>query len=329
MFSELVYILCVAYCALAMYSACAFNIKTLGQGAEGLGNWLKWLNFRPLINGLLSMIRRILVPTDFSAVSGDALIYAGELAEALGTKRIDVAHIYTPQTAPDVLVIPPTEEILRDREKALDAFLKQYGTNSDIPIDTELYLGFAADELVRLSLEYDLIVMGTLGETDVLDKVFGSISSTVAQRAHCPVLLVPAGARFREYHNILYASDDLSLSRSLVLDLMDFNELFNARIHFVHVNTRAKDTFKGEREKLFSSLFSGPEPDFAFEISEVNADSLEDGLREYVHSHPIDLSIMATRHRGFWESFFHRSQTKKMALHPELPLLVFHWGDGR
>lgn len=273
------------------------------------------------------MIRRILVPTDFSAVSGDALLYAGELARALGLSRIDVVHIYTPQTVPEVVIIPPVEEMLRDRERALDHFLSEHKLPEGVVAEGDIQVGFAADELVKISIDYDLLVMGTLGENDMLDRVFGSISSSVAQRAHCPVLLIPAGVKFRDYLNIMYASDDLSLSRSLVLELMEFNDLFNARVHFVHVSTGERNGFKGEREKLFSTLFSGPEPDFAFEISEVQAANVEEGLRAYVGQTPIDLVVMATRHRGFWESFFHRSQTRQMALHPELPLLVFHWGD--
>lgn len=270
-------------------------------------------------------IRRILVPTDLSAVSADALHYAAGLAMALGIRNLDVVHVFTPQAAPDMAMIPPVEDMIREREEALRSFLRQLASSADIELRPALYLGFAADEITRLSVDYDLIIMGTLGESDILDRVFGSISSAVAQRADCPVLLVPASTRFEGYENLLYASDDLSLSREIVLKLMEFNDLFKARIHFVHVNTGVREGLKGARERLFATLFAGPEPEFAFEITEVQAAEVEDGLHQYMESNPVDMVVMATRHRGFWERFFHTSQTRRMALHAERPLLVFHW----
>ena len=273
-------------------------------------------------------IRRILVPTDLSAVSADALHYAAGLATALDISSLDVVHVFTPQAAPDMAMIPPVEDMIREREEAVRSFLGRLASAAAVELRPSLYLGFAADEIVRLSADYDLIVMGTLGESDILDRVFGSIASAVAQRADCPVLMVPANTRFEGYENLLYASDDLSLSREIVLRLMEFNDLFKARIHFVHVNTGVREGLKGARERLFATLFAGPEPEFAFEITEVQAAEVEEGLRQYMESNPIDMVVMATRHRGFWERFFHTSQTRLMALHTERPLLVFHWSGG-
>lgn len=270
------------------------------------------------------MFQRILVPTDFSATASTAFDYALHTAHFIDAKQLDLVHVFTPQTAPNAVVIPPVEELMADRREALQSFLDKHETPRDLTIRTEMQLGFAAEEIVEMSSEYDLIIMGVTGESGMLENVFGSVSSTVAQKAHCPVLLVPAQARFREYRHILYASNDLSMSREAVLRLINFNDLYRARIHFVHINENDGESFRGEREKLFATLFSGPDPEFAFEITELQSDSVESGLQEYIQNHPIDMAIMVTRHRGFWSSFFHRSETKRMALHPEVPIMVFH-----
>lgn len=273
------------------------------------------------------MIHRILVPVDFSPGSTAALRYAEALAASVGADRVRAVHIFTPQTATaDSLVTMPVGEIMDEREKALQDFLTGIPPVGGVQRSGELLLGFAADKIVELSEDYDLIVLGATGETDLLEEVFGSISSAVAQRAHCPVLLVPRQAQFEEYRHILYASNNLSLSRRAVLQLMDFNELFRARIYFVHVNDDEAE-HRREREKLFAPLFNNPDPEFAFEIVEVTADSVQEGLISYLKNHPIKLAVMVTKHRGFWQRLFHHSETKQMVLHPEVPLLIFHLED--
>ena len=61
------------------------------------------------------MIRNILVPTDFSAASRDALNCARELAAALGA-RLHVLHVVEQTVAPNVyteLYVPPPSESSR------------------------------------------------------------------------------------------------------------------------------------------------------------------------------------------------------------------------
>ena len=113
------------------------------------------------------------------------------------------------------------------------------------------------------------------------------------------------------------------MSRRAVMKFMDFNDLFHGRIHFVHVNDDESE-HRGEREKLFAPLFNNPNPDFAFEIKEVTADTVQEGLQQYIRENPVHLAVMVTKQRGFFESLFHRSEVKQVVLSPEVPLLVLH-----
>ena len=270
------------------------------------------------------MISRLLVPVDFSPGSTNALRYAEALAQRIGVSDVRVVHVFTPQTASgNAVTVAPVGELMEERERRLEEFISETPAPAGVNRRAELLLGFAADKIVEQSEEVDLVVLGATGEADLLEEVFGSVSSAVAQRADCPVLLVPGGARFSEYRHILYASNSLSLSRRAVLQMMDFNELFHARVHFVHVNDDDSE-YRSEREKLFAPLFSNPDPEFAFEIAEVTADSVQQGLVDYLERNTVQLAVMVTRHRGFWERLFHSSDTRQMVLNPVTPLLVLH-----
>lgn len=270
------------------------------------------------------MISRILVPVDFSAGSTTALQYAESLAAHIGITEVKAIHIFTPQTASaDSLTVAPVGQLMEERDERMGEYLSAIKSPKGLTRKSELLLGFAADKIVEHSKQFDLIVMGASGESDLLEELFGSVSSAVAQRANCPVLLVPGKAKFADYGNILYASNNLSLSRRAVLKFMAFNELFNGRVHFVHVNDE-EGLHEGQRERLFAPLFNNPDPEFSFEIKEVTADSVQEGLVGYLQSHPIDMAVMVTRHRGFWQRLFHFSETRQMVLHPTTPLLILH-----
>lgn len=269
------------------------------------------------------MIRNILVPIDLSDYSVVTLRYAAGLAQFLGSEGLHVIHVFTPQATADALSVPPVAKMMKDREDMLNQWVEENSKDIKVNITKELCLGFAADEIVSQSKSHELLVMGCQGETDLLEEVFGSVSSSVAQRSHCPTILVPKRAEFSEYRNIVYASNSLSLSRRAVLKLMDFNELFHARVHFVNVS-EGEELSPREREKLFAPLFANPHPEFSFETAEVKAESVHAGLKDYLEKNAVDLSIMVTKKRGFWQRLFHRSETKQFALHPVTPLMVLH-----
>jgi len=273
------------------------------------------------------MIKRILVPVDFSKGSAAALRYAEAFAAFTKATEVKVIHVFTPQVATgDTLVVPPMGELMDQRDERFRQFLADTPMPEGVMRNSELLLGFAADKITEHGEDFDLIIMGSNGEADLLEEVFGSVSSSVSQNAHCPVLLVPGQAVFKEYNNVLYASNSLSLSRRAVLQFMDINDLFHARVHFVHINDE-EGMHEGKRESLFAPLFNNPDPEFAFEIEEMTADSVKEGLVNYLKAHPIELAVMVTKHRGFWGRLFHHEEVPRSVLHPTTPMLVLHLED--
>jgi nucleotide-binding universal stress UspA family protein len=63
----------------------------------------------------------------------------------------------------------------------------------DVPVEVETRPGDAADVLVALSEEVDVLVCGSRRYGPLRSAVAGSVSRRVAARAHCPVIVVPRG----------------------------------------------------------------------------------------------------------------------------------------
>ncbi len=275
-----------------------------------------------------AMIKKILVPVDFSETAAGAVRYALAFAAHLGSAELKITHVFMPQVDSEYPnFIPPSTELVRFRQKTMDDFLleiPELEKAKGIDVQKDIRLGFPAEELIRYSSEFDLVIMGTTGESGLLNKVFGSVSSAVAQRADRPVILVPTGAVFSRINRVLYAGRYEAADTRMVEQLQAFNDEFHACIHFVHVKDAAGDLFEKEKEQIFSVLFREGEPAFAFEIAELEGESVPDALNAYAEANHIELVVLVTRRRNFWEQLFHKSNTRGMARISHRPLMVLH-----
>lgn len=272
-------------------------------------------------------MKKVIVPTDFSETARNAFHYAQDFAMAAGNIELTVVHVFMPQVEAEYPnFVPPVAEFMKIREEMLDEFLQENRKHEagDLSMRTELLVGFGADEIVRTSEEADFIIMGTTGQSNVLNRIFGSVSSSVAKKAHCPVILVPPGVTFQGIRHILYASNYESAHETMLGKLLMFNRLFNANVHFVHVRTEGETDFSRTKEEIFEDLFESGEPTFAFEIEAVEGETVAEGLSQYADQEPIDLVVMVNCRHSFWESFFEKSQTRRMAIHTKHPLMVLH-----
>jgi nucleotide-binding universal stress UspA family protein len=60
-----------------------------------------------------------------------------------------------------------------------------------VPVTTLLGGGLPADTLIKLSVDAELVVVGTRGSNGFTSTMLGSVSSHTAGHAHCPVAVVP------------------------------------------------------------------------------------------------------------------------------------------
>lgn len=142
-------------------------------------------------------IQRILVPTDFSEHSKQAIHTAIALAKTLGAS-VHLTHVvhYPVQAAyPGEIAIPPG--LLSElRDAAARKLEKAAQTVSDagLTVETHLAEGANAHAIVELAqkLEIDLIVMGTRGLSGLKHVMLGSTAERTVRLAHCPVLTVKA-----------------------------------------------------------------------------------------------------------------------------------------
>jgi nucleotide-binding universal stress UspA family protein len=141
-------------------------------------------------------VKNILVPTDFSEGSAEAVRYAFDLAASLGA-TLHVMHVLENPFAPGAFMemyTPPPPEYFTDmerlaEEKLRDSVSPEQREQVDIVLTTRL--GVPASEIldrIEEDPKIDLAVMATHGRGGVARMVMGSVTDKVIRSAPCPVL---------------------------------------------------------------------------------------------------------------------------------------------
>jgi len=143
----------------------------------------------------MDAIRKILVPTDFSAHADEAFRVAHTLARAVGAEVILFHVAHPPAVVSEggrFLLDPGNEEAtnLWDRFQSLQPPDPKVRVKHEVIVDDRPSPTHILDILDKLGC--DLIVMGTHGRSWLKHRLFGSVTEEVIRRARCPVMVVKA-----------------------------------------------------------------------------------------------------------------------------------------
>lgn len=273
-------------------------------------------------------MKKILIPTDRSNNANHALqfalnLFAGETVEFVLFQSFDVASYTADMPVPiDVIGAQEMERELASLAKEIKAACNEEGfTFTSKAAHGSLVLN--VEQLVE-DLNIDLVVMGTKGASGLAAAVIGSNTADVIQAATCPVLAIPENADVKQVPNkILFATDNKGLSSAEVISpLIHLAEKYKSHIHLMNVLDEGKLSTVDEAVeglKLDHILEKFPHT-FHFENSNDKAEAIEN----YLNTHQIDLLAVVPRKNNFFDAIFHRSVTRKLALHTTVPLLAMH-----
>lgn len=271
-------------------------------------------------------IKRILYPTDFSAMSVLGYQYCLNLARELKA-RVDVLHVYridlgVPVT--DAIAYKMIEERKENAHLKLGKFAHLQKTRNQkltegLDIHAHASVGLPEDEIIAFSKKnnIDLIVMPTHGEHNIIESLFGSVTTEIAATSECPVLIVPEQVSYRKIADIAYATD-LSLDNIQKVAMpLSLAELLKANLHYVRVYSDEKAE-EGEVDELLAANTS--KVDVLYH--ELKGKTVQAGLKLFLKERSIDLLMAYSPPKNFFERLFRLSTTRHLLENITCPLLV-------
>src|SRR5688572_24064143 len=269
----------------------------------------------------------ILVPTDFSDLSKIAIQYAIKVANKF-EGSVTLLHVISgvvPVRGDMSSRIKKVEmELISQAKQDFDPVIKeaQRLNKTNNSIINKIEKGESFNKTLKAYVKknkFDLIVMGTRGASGVTKYVLGSNTVSVLEDSSIPVLVVPGGAEFKTFKNVVYATDLKHFEREVRV-MLPYLKIFDSTMHVFHVVERIKDA--DNLEVIVKKSLKKID----YRKSTVRIDKskkVDEAIESFVQTLKADLVIMFTHKRNFYEKLFNRSMTKQMAFQGNVPLLAF------
>lgn len=278
-------------------------------------------------------MKTILFPTDFSHTAQQALRYGLPLAAAWQA-RIQLLHVVFPElNAMDLPVLDTkaTQDKVEAARSLLQSFadaaiaewLADQEAAQPPALEINVEVGNPATIIAQVAHrdQADLIIMGTRGEHNLLERLLGSVTASTAQKAHCPVWIVPEKAPSTHPQTVVYATDLSEHTPWQIWKLGEWLRPFGIVLHCVHVDTGQSDKGEVSLGEL-EAFFSQHAPYLQVRYHQIAGRSVIEALDEFADQHRADLMVMYAPPHNLWERLMRPSLTRKMALHATIPLLL-------
>lgn len=276
-------------------------------------------------------IKRVLVPTDLTDKSLHVLDYAIDLAKFSGAELLLLHAYHIPTVVTDVTVIMPSiTEVEEGLQEEMNVLAKRCSLvlGGQDRVKTLVVPGFARDEIKNTakSESIDLVVMGVLGEGFLDEHFFSSNTVTIMKEAETLVLSIPKGCKFTPVKHLALASDFSALKEDnqSLQRFLDLIKLFEAHVYLVHigVNDAVPNGVEAAQGLKLDALLDGVPHTFHY----YNHGDVVQGINEFTGMYHVDMVAMMPHKHGFFDTLLHGSNTRKMAFHGKVPLLVLPLG---
>src|SRR5262249_9614748 len=293
---------------------------------------------------------RILLATDFSAGATAALQYAAMLAH-LSHATLQILHVIDTRVAAfsywtDIF---RSTEVLAAQEAQETAALQKllaHSTLTGLPVEWLVRHGHPADNIIDVTANADLVVMGTQGTTTATSRAAGKVARQVAHGSLVPVLLVPAAYHRAEVtgtppalplqrillaiHVVQYAPQAVTMSRAFagacnatlsVLQVLEPDKLrsypLDAGAGLSHNLPGMQALMRQRLEEIVPDAPAGPAVERLVVIG-----TPSEVILQQANERPADLVVMSVHAYGGLQKFFTSSTVDAVLEQTPCPLLA-------
>jgi nucleotide-binding universal stress UspA family protein len=279
------------------------------------------------------IMKKILVPTDFSKEAQTAAEVASGIARKSGAELI-LLHVIEEASKESVKITGEVAKAdIQDQIfmlKLIERSKKQmekFATDkmfSDVKVRQELRMGspFHGMRTIITDHKVDLVVMGTAGKTNLAEMIIGSNTEKVVRHAKCPVLTIQKKPTRSDFKNIVYATSMSKDEEVFSRIVKRAQELYDATVHLVRINTPGNF----QRDAVVKKYMH----DFAkklmlknYTVNVFNDITEEEGIIYFADSIHADMIAMATHGRTGFAHVLAGSIAEDVVNHSKRPVLTF------
>lgn len=251
-----------------------------------------------MLNSLI--MKRILVPCDFSETAIEAFKFAAAIAEK-SNGTVHLLHVVElPVLYDSAAVLSFEQAYMTDRkkevEKAFSKLKEKYAKDLPITVKSHVEYGGTVHVIRRMILETkaDLVVLGTHGAKGLKEFTVGSNTEKIVRSSPVPVISMKKGIKHVK-SIVLPTSPDAELEK-LTMEVKEMQSFFGATLHVLYVNTPARFRTDGQIKasmKDFAKRFMLKN----YTLNIYNDITEEEGIKNFSREVKADIIAMRTHGR--------------------------------
>lgn len=272
-------------------------------------------------------MKRILVPTDFSAHAENALKVAAQIAKKSNSEILLLHMLEIPSQMNDAITgAASIPEVMLFIKKANETLLKLKDKDYLKGIQVTEYVKFekAFDGILSFSSEHktDLIVMGSHGVSGIEEILIGSNTEKVVRLSEVPVLVIKKDTTELKGTDFVFASDFSKEIKKPFEKMIAFSKIFDAKLNLVMICTPNSFKSTALSEKIMNDFIA----DFKitnYSTHIYNDANIEKGIINFSKTINADLIGLCTHGRTGLAHFFTGSISEDLVNHAIRPVITF------
>lgn len=272
-------------------------------------------------------MKRILVPTDFSTFSKEALKVAAQIARDHKSEIIILHMLELPHQGSDAIEggksIP---EIMLYKNKAIERLEEL--------MDAEYLKGINVSQVIEFKKVHEgvldacekndvnLVIMGSHGVSGFDEMIVGSNAEKVVRYSTTPVLIIKKEAKDFRYKNFVFASDFSEETKEPFAKMLELVKKLNSKLSLVMISSPNSFKTTHDAEKTMSDFLAN------FKIGDhsthlYNDINIETGIINFAKSINADMIGICTHGRTGLAHFFNGSIGEGLVNHAIRPVVTF------
>ena len=259
-------------------------------------------------------MKNILVPIGTSPHSHETLQYAVNFATEFSA-QIYVMEVFSVAASASSLANIEGKVAKSSKEHLIEVISKV--DKKEAPIKIATYKGDIVDGLTEIDRELgiDLIIIAARSNEIKEELYLGNTSGRIVKRTNIPTLVVPKGADFQPFKNILTAFGSGVLKTTRALDpMIEIKEKFGSEVNLLLVKNPG---YKEDDLQVNTALM-----DVSSQLNITENANTYLGVLEHFQSYHPDLLCVFRRKRGFFKNLWEKNTVPKSEFSSRIPVLV-------
>lgn len=270
------------------------------------------------------MMKRILVPTDFSQCASNASDAAIRLAKASGA-TLYFLHLTVEPNSPSHVPGKPAVQVETEIGQArywLDQLVGK-AESAGVVAKGELVIGNGQERIEDYVEPFgiDFLVMGSHGATGIRETVIGSKTQHVIRNIRVPSLVIKRPIERANFSNLLFASTFKSDVGEALAVTANFAKLWQSTIHLLFINL-IEHLIDEDVAHMMMIKQTERFKDVRFTYNTTDTNDKEFGITEFASKVDADLIAVALENKSVLKRIFSPSLTEQLINHSERPVLV-------